>query len=327
MTHNNKLESTTDSILDHRLHWRWVAPALALLLAFPLIASATGTDFYVSLTSRILIFALAATSLNLILGFGGMVSFGHAAFVGLGAYAVAIFMQAGVVSAWLAWPLAMLVSAGFALVIGAISLRTQGVYFIMITLAFAQMLFYLVTSLKAYGGDDGLSLSGRSTLGFGLDLANERVFYYVTLSLVALTLLAVARLLNARFGHVLQAIRENEVRMTAIGFPVFRYKLVAFTLAGALAGLAGALLANLGGFVSPALMQWSQSGMLMIMVILGGVGYLYGGVIGAVFFLLLEELLTHFTIHWQLGLGAVLLAVVLLAPNGLASLIKFRRRT
>jgi branched-chain amino acid transport system permease protein len=255
-----------------------------------------------------------------------MVSFGHAAFVGLGAYAVAIFMQAGVVSAWLAWPLAMLVSAGFALIIGAISLRTQGVYFIMITLAFAQMLFYLVTSLKAYGGDDGLSLSGRSTLGFGLDLANERVFYYVTLSLVALTLLAVARLLNARFGHVLQAIRENEVRMTAIGFPVFRYKLVAFTLAGALAGLAGALLANLGGFVSPALMQWSQSGMLMIMVILGGVGYLYGGVIGAVFFLVLEELLTHFTIHWQLGLGAVLLAVVLLAPNGLASLIKFRRR-
>ena len=239
---------------------------------------------------------------------------------------MAVFMQAGIVSAWLAWPLAMLLSAGFALVIGSISLRTQGVYFIMITLAFAQMLFYLVTSLKVYGGDDGLSLTGRSTLGFGLDLANDRTLYYVTLSLVALTILTVARLLNARFGHVLQAIRENEVRMTAIGFPVFRYKLVAFTLAGALAGLAGALLANLGGFVSPALMQWSQSGMLMIMVILGGVGYLYGGVIGAVFFLLLEELLTHFTIHWQLGLGAVLLMVVLMAPNGLASLIQARRR-
>jgi len=320
------LENTTDSILDHRLHWRWAVPVLALLVLFPLIASATGTDFYVSLASRILIFALAATSLNLILGFGGMVSFGHAAFVGVGAYAVAIFMQAGVVSAWLAWPLAMLVSAVFALAIGAISLRTQGVYFIMITLAFAQMLFYLVTSLKVYGGDDGLSLAGRSTLGFGLDLANDRVFYYVTLSMVVLVLVAVARLLNARFGHVLQAIHENEVRMTAIGFPVFRYKLVAFTLAGALAGLAGALLANLGGFVSPALMQWSQSGMLMIMVILGGVGYLYGGIMGAVFFLLLEELLTHFTMHWQLGLGAVLLLVVLVAPNGLASLVKSRRR-
>jgi branched-chain amino acid transport system permease protein len=326
MTPHQVLPSTADSILDHRLHWRWALPVLLALLAFPLIASATGIDFYVSLASRILIFALAATSLNLILGFGGMVSFGHAAFVGLGAYAVAIFMQAGLVNAWLAWPLAMAVSAGFALLIGAISLRTQGVYFIMITLAFAQMLFYLVTSLKAYGGDDGISLAGRSTLGLGLDLANDRTFYYVTLSIVVVALAAVARLLNARFGHVLQAIRENEVRMSAIGFPVFRYKLVAFTLAGALAGLAGALLANLGGFVSPALMQWSQSGMLMIMVILGGVGYLYGGVLGAVFFLLLEELLTHFTIHWQLGLGAVLLLVVLVAPNGLASLIKSRRQ-
>jgi branched-chain amino acid transport system permease protein len=135
----------------------------------------------------------------------------------------------------------------------------------------------------------------------------------------------VARLLNARFGHTLQAIRENEGRMTAIGFPVYRYKLVAFTLAGALAGLAGALMANLGGFVSPSLMQWSQSGMLLIMVILGGVGYLYGGFVGAVFFLLLEELLSHYTIHWQLGLGAVLLLVVMVAPNGLASLVARRK--
>jgi branched-chain amino acid transport system permease protein len=327
MTPNHRPDHAPDSILDHRLHWRWVAPVLVLLALFPLVASATGLEFYVSLASRILIFALAATSLNLILGFGGMVSFGHAAFVGLGAYAVAISMQSGIVSAWLAWPLAMLVSGVFALVIGAISLRTQGVYFIMITLAFAQMLFYLVTSLKVYGGDDGLALAARSTLGFGLDLADDRSFYYVTLGIVVLALALVARLLNARFGHVLQAIQENEVRMEAIGFPVYRFKLLAFVVAGALAGLAGALLANLGGFVSPALMQWSQSGMLMIMVILGGVGYLFGGVVGAVFFLLLEELLTHFTIHWQLGLGAVLLLVVLVAPNGLASLIKPRSRS
>jgi branched-chain amino acid transport system permease protein len=327
MTPQQAVPRKPDSILDHALHWRLTASVLALLVLFPFIASATGTDFYLSLASRILIFALAASSLNLILGFGGMVSFGHAAFVGLGAYTVAICMQAGIVSAWIAWPLAMVVGAGFALVIGAISLRTQGVYFIMITLAFAQMLFYLVTSFKAYGGDDGIPLPGRSTVGLGLDLANDRVFYYVVLGILALTLVAVARLLNARFGHVLQAIRENEVRMAAIGFPVFRFKLVAFTLAGALAGLAGALLANLGGFVSPALMQWSQSGMLMIMVILGGVGYLYGGLLGAAFFLLLEELLTHFTIHWQLGLGAVLLLVVLVAPNGLASLARVGRRT
>jgi branched-chain amino acid transport system permease protein len=312
-------------VLDHPLHWRWALPALLLLLVFPFLASAAEAEFYVSLASRILIFALAATSLNLILGFGGMVSFGHAAFMGVGAYAVAIAIQHGLGSAWIAWPLAMGVSALFALLIGAVSLRTQGVYFIMITLAFAQMLYFLALSIKAYGGDDGLQMSARSAIGGGVDLTRDRDFYYVTLSLVALSVYAVARLLNARFGHVLQAIRENETRMSAIGFPVYRYKLVAFTLAGAMAGLSGVLLANLGGFVSPSIMQWSQSGMLMVMVILGGVGYLYGGILGAIFFLLLEELLSHYTIHWQLGLGVVLLVVVLVAPNGLASLLRSRK--
>jgi branched-chain amino acid transport system permease protein len=318
-------DPNSSSIFDHPMHWRWAVPVLLALVAFPPLATATGADFYITLASRILIFALAATSLNLILGFGGLVSFGHAAFIGLGAYTVAIAMQDGVTSAWIAWPLAMLVSALFALVIGAISLRTQGVYFIMITLAFAQMLYFLVVSLKAYGGDDGLAMAGRSLIAPGVDLAKDTHFYYVTLGLVVLSIVAMARLLNARFGHTLQAIRENEVRMTALGFPVYRFKLVAFTLAGAMAGLAGALMANLGGFVSPSLMQWSQSGMLMIMVILGGVGYLYGGVLGAAFFLLLEELLSHYTIHWQLGLGAVLLLVVLIAPNGLAGLLKRRK--
>ena len=310
------------SLLDHFLQLRWSLPVLVLLAALPLLASLAGDTFYVGLATRVLIFALAATSLNLILGFGGMVSFGHAAFVGVGAYTVAVLMQNGVASAWVAWPAAMLASALAALLIGWVSLRTQGVYFIMITLAFAQMLYYLVVSLKTYGGDDGLSLAGRSNIGAGVDLGNDTHFYYATLTLLVGTIVLITRLLNARFGHALQAIRENEVRMTAIGFPVFRYKLVAFTLAGALAGLAGALLANQGSFVSPALMQWSQSGMLMIMVILGGVGHLYGGVLGASVFLLLEEFLSHYTIHWQLGLGAVLLGVVLLAPNGLTSMLR-----
>lgn len=308
-------------MLDHGIHWRWALPLLALLVAFPFLAAMFGADFYITLASRILIFALAATSLNLILGFGGMVSFGHAAFIGLGAYTVAIAMQSGLSNAWIGWPLAMLVSAAFALLIGAISLRTQGVYFIMITLAFAQMLYFLVVSLKNYGGDDGLQMAARSFVAPGMDLARERDFYYVTLALVAVSIWGVARLLNARFGHTLQAIRENETRMMAMGYATYRFKLVAFTVAGALAGLAGALMANLGGFVSPSLMQWSQSGMLMIMVILGGVGYLYGGLLGAAFFLILEEGLSHYTIYWQLGLGAVLLLVVLLAPNGLASLV------
>lgn len=318
------------SLLDQPLQLRWSLPVLAVLAALPVVASALGDTFYVGLATRILIFALAATSLNLILGFGGLVSFGHAAFVGVGAYTLAVLMQAGVVSAWVAWPAAMLVSAVLALLIGLVSLRTQGAYFIMITLAFAQMLYYLVVSLKAYGGDDGMSLAGRSSLalGFGLtlDLGQDVNLYYLTLALLVATLVLMARMLNARFGHALQAIRENEVRMAALGFAVFRYKLVAFTLAGALAGLAGALLANQGSFVSPALMQWSQSGMLMIMVILGGVGHLYGGVLGAIVFLLLEEVLGHYTIHWQLGLGAVLLGVVLLAPNGLTSVGRFTKR-
>lgn len=307
-------------VLDHPLRWRTGLGLLIALVLLPTLAHAWGQEFYVGVASRFLIFALAATSLNLILGFGGMVSFGHAAFVGVGAYAAGILMQHGLSSAWLALALAFVAAGAFALLIGAISLRTRGVYFIMITLAFAQMLYYLMVSVKTYGGDDGLSLSGRFDLGFDLDLSRDAPFYYLVLTLVVAVFLGVQRLLNSRFGHALQAIRDNETRMAAIGFPVYRFKLLAFVLAGALAGLAGALLAHQGGFVSPSMMQWSESGMLMVMVILGGVGHLYGGLVGAVVFLALEELLSSTTIHWQFGLGAVLLAVVLLAPNGLLSL-------
>ena len=311
--------------LDHDLKWPWSVLVLLALIALPFVANVFGEAFYIALATRILIFALAATSLNLILGFGGMVSFGHAAFLGVGAYTVVILSQMGVVDAWVAWPTAMVVAGLFALLIGAVSLRTQGVYFIMITLAFAQMMYYLVVSFKAYGGDDGMSLPARSRIGF-LDMSNDTHFYYVTLLACVAVLVLIARVLNARFGHVLQAIRENEVRMQSLGYAVFRYKLCAFVMSGALAGLAGALLANQSGFVSPAMMQWSQSGMLMMMVILGGVGHLYGGVWGAIVFLLLEETLSHFTIHWQLGLGALLLMVVLLLPNGLTSALTHLRK-
>lgn len=294
---------------------------LALLVAFPLAAKHWDQLFYVSFASRVLIYALAASSLNLILGYGGMVSFGHAAFLGTGAYTVAILMAEGLESAWLSWPLAVMLSALFALVIGAVSLRTRGVYFIMITLAFAQMTYYLSISMRAYGGEDGLNLVQRSRLGFGLDLAGDLTFYYVVLAIVALSLYLMQRLLHARFGQVVQAIRENETRMEAIGFPTFRYKLICFAIAGGLAGLAGALLANQNGFVSPNLLQWTQSGTLLVMVILGGVGYLWGGPLGALVFLLLEEVLSGFTIHWQLGLGVVLLAIVLFAREGIAGLL------
>ncbi|HTT40453.1 MAG TPA: branched-chain amino acid ABC transporter permease [Burkholderiales bacterium] len=294
---------------------------LAVLLAFPLAAQHWGQMFYVGFATRILIYALAVTSLNLILGFGGMVSFGHAAFFGAGAYTVGILMAEGVASAWLAWPVAVLVAALLSLVIGAISLRTRGVYFIMITLAFAQMMYYVAVSLRAYGGEDGLTLPGRSRLGAGLDLSNDVTFYYIALAVLAVALYLMRRLLNARFGQVIQAIRENETRMEAIGFPVYRYKLTCFVIAGAVAGLAGALIANQNSFVSPNLLQWTQSGTLMVMAILGGVGYLWGGVLGALAYLVLEEALSAYTVYWQLGVGVVLLAVVLYARQGLASVI------
>jgi branched-chain amino acid transport system permease protein len=302
------------------------ALSIALLCALPALPyalAAIGQEFYVGFATRVLIFALAATSLNLVLGFGGMVSLGHAAFFGTGAYVAAICQQAGIAEALFAFPLAMGAAAMLAVVVGTISLRTRGVYFIMITLAFAQMVYYLFVSARTWGGDDGLPLGGRMTLA-GVSLASDTALFLVALAALAATVLFVARLADARFGRILQAIRENEVRMDAIGYPVFRYRLVAFALGGALAGLAGALLANQTGLAGPGLLQWTQSGTLLVMVIIGGVGTLYGGVVGAVVLLSLEEGLAGVTEHWHVILGLLLLAVVLCAPRGITAL--FGRR-
>ena len=311
--------------------------ALAVFIAlgiFPLVMQAVDGMFYVSLAARILIYAIAATSLNLVLGYGGMVSFGHAAFFGAGAFVVGIMAVEGVRSAWIAWPTAMAVAALGALVIGAMSLRTRGVYFIMITLAFAQMMYYLVNSMKAYGGDDGLSMPGRSTLAADTPIPGDLAWYYLVLAVLALVLYGMHRLTRSRFGRVIDAIRENEARAEAIGYPVYRYKLLCFVIAGAVAGLAGALIANQSSYVSPSLLHWIQSGTLMIMVILGGVGTLWGGVIGAAVLLGLEHLIADYRIDWLaelapnyqdhagLAVGVVLLAIVLVAPQGLAGLFK-----
>jgi branched-chain amino acid transport system permease protein len=309
-----------------------IFPVIVLLIAYPLVMSALDNLFYVSFASRVLIYAIAATSLNLVLGYGGMISFGHAAFVGTGAYVASILLAEGVTSAWIGWPAAVAVSALAALAIGAVSLRTRGVYFIMITLAFAQMMFYLVTSMKAYGGDEGLSLPSRAELGFGLDLGNELTFYYVVLAVLLALLYALHRMMHARFGRAVSAIRENESRAEAIGIPVYRTKLACFVIAGAAGGLAGALLASHGKYVNPNVLHWIQSGTLMIMVIIGGVGRLWGGVIGAAVLLLLEHLIAEYPIEWLaklapnyqqhagLGVGIVLLAIVLFAPQGIAGL-------
>ena len=293
-----------------------VAALAALLL--PLVLHALGLDFYVSTAGKILVFAIAATSLNLVLGYGGMVSFGHAAFFGLGAYATGVLISEGVLNAGAHVLVTLALSAFAALLIGAISLRTRGVYFIMITLAFGQMLFYLANSIKGYGGDEGLNIRTRSLLGFGLDLKDAPTFYYVALAVLAATLFGLHGFVHSRFGRAIIAIRDDDLRAEALGFATYRYRLIVFVAAGAIAGIAGALSVNQQGYVSPNLLHWTQSGTLMVMVILGGVASLWGGVLGAAALIVLQEVLSAYTTHWEFWTGWVLLAVVLFARHGLA---------
>jgi branched-chain amino acid transport system permease protein len=293
---------------------------LIVLALVPLYSAWVGNNFAVSLVTRIMILAIAAVSLNLIMGYGGMVSFGHAAYLGIGGYVVGILAYEGIPSGFIQWPLAILISGFAALVIGALCLRTRGVYFIMITLAFAQMIFYVGGSLSRYGADDGLTIYRRSQFA-GLNLSNKVVFYYVCFALLVVSLVLVWRLVNSRFGMVIRGSRSNDRRMRAIGFPTFRYRLTCFVIAGMLCGLAGALLANHTEFISPAAMHWTRSGDLIIMVVLGGMGSLFGPVIGSVALLVLEEALSRVTEYWQIILGPLLLAVVLYARGGINGLL------
>ena len=310
--------------------WMLIA-VLALLAAVPPLAAPFNQPFYLDLLRRVMIFAIAAISLNFILGYGGMVSFGHAAYLGLGAYAVGILAHHGITSGWLQWALAIGGSAAVALAIGAISVRTSGIYFIMITLAFTQMLYYLGISIEEYGGDDGMRLAARSDFSGLVDLADPVTFYYLVFGLMVLCLWIVHRLVNSRFGLVIQAARSNEPRTRAIGFSPYPYRLVAFAIAGAMCGLAGALLVNHTVYLTPEFMNWTRSGELMFMVILGGIATSAGPVVGAAALLLLEDLLQGWSVlpkwatdHWQFYLGIILVLVVIFAKRGLAGL--FERR-
>jgi branched-chain amino acid transport system permease protein len=314
------------------------AVLVGVLVLLPLYVTLTGDRFMLTLFTRIVILAMAAVSLNLILGYGGMMSFGHAAYLGIGGYTVAILAFEGVQSGFVQWPAAIATSALFALVVGALSLRTRGVYFIMITLAFAQMAYYLASGMARYGGDDGLSLDSRSSFAGLLNLSNKTTFYYVCLTLLFASILLVWRLTNSRFGMVLQGVRSNEARMRAIGFPTFRYKLVGFVIAGAMCGLSGALIANHTDFVSPSMMFWTRSGDLIVMVVLGGMGTLFGPVFGALALLFLEQFLPGVISavvrpfnpagaakageYWQIVLGPLLLIVVLFARGGIDGLLR-----
>ena len=298
-----------------------VAGLLAILVLLPVYSTLTGNSFALSLFTRIVILAMAAVSLNLIMGFGGMVSFGHAVYLGIGGYVIGILAKEGVGSGFVQWPLALVVSGLFALGVGLLSLRTRGVYFIMITLAFAQMAFYVASGLDRYGGDDGLTIYKRSTFGGVVNLSDKTQFYYVCLALLLAVVYLVRRLVDSRFGLVIQGVRSNERRMRAIGFATFRYKLACFVISGVLCGLAGVLLANHTDFISPAIMQWTRSGDLIVMAVLGGMGSVMGPVIGAVTLLVLEEALSRVTEYWPIILGPLILLVVLFARGGIDGLL------
>ncbi len=302
-----------------------VALVIAALILVPVYTLATGKGFLLTLFTRIVILAIAALSLNLILGYGGMVSFGHAAYLGIGGYVIGILAAGGVTSGFVQWPVALMVSALFALVIGALCLRTRGVYFIMITLAFAQMIYYVASGLDQFGGDDGLTIYSRSRF-VGIDLSDKVQFYYLCLALLLATLYGLHRLVNSRFGRVIEGARSNERRMRAIGFATYRYRLACFVIAGTLCGLAGALIANHTDFVSPSMMHWTRSGDLIVMVVLGGMGSLFGPLVGAVALLVLEEVLSRVTEYWQIILGPLLLLVVLFARGGIDGLLTGARR-
>jgi branched-chain amino acid transport system permease protein len=299
-----------------------IALALFALLALLPVAVMLGLPaHWLTLVTRALIFAIAALSLDLILGIGGLVSFGHAVFIGIGAYATGIMITEGQAEALLILPVIVVASGLFAAVTGAVSLRTRGVAFIMITLAFGQMGFFLAQALSAYGGDDGLTLYQRSTVA-GFDLfANRTGFYYIVLGALAGCYWLVGTIVASRFGRVLRAARENPTRVTVTGYDVGRVRLIAYVISGVIAGLSGFFLANHTEFVSPAFMSWQRSGELIFMVVLGGVGSLHGAIIGALAFLFAEDVLASYTEHWKAIFGPLIVLFVLFTRGGIVGIL------
>lgn len=300
---------------------------LLVLAVFPLFAS----GYYSDLLTKIMIMAIFAMSLDLLVGFTGLVSFGHAAFFGVAAYAVVLLSpKYDPADLWLVLPGAVLASAAVAFVVGLFVLRTKGIYFIMVTLAFAQMIYFVFHDSPLGGGSDGVFINFKPELRVGekvlIELGDATQFYYFVLLFLVAAYVFLRMLLRSPLGHALAGIKSNEHRMLSLGFPVFLYKLGGFVVAGALAGLAGFLGACQFGFVTPELLSWHQSGNVLLMVILGGMGSLSGAAIGAFTFVVLQEVLSSLTEHWQLLMGGIIVFVVLLLPGGLASLTQRVRR-
>jgi len=309
---------------------------LLVLLLLPPVSEAIDESYLISIMTRVLIFAMAAISLDIIVGYGAMVSFGHAAFVGLGAYTAAILsFHFNENSAIFSFPflftgtdqllpillIAMVIGGLVATLTGMISLRTHGIHFIMITLAFAQMLYFIFVSLDYYGGDDGLLMSARNYFPL-IDTTNDTSYYYLCLIFLILFLVIARRLVDSHFGRVLLGCKYNEQRMQTLGFNTYWYRLTAYLIAAMGAAIAGVLLANQTEFVDPGLFSWHLSGELLVMVILGGLGSIYGAVIGAMVYLLLEQIFSAYTEHWMFLLGPVLIIVVIYARHGIYGMVQ-----
>lgn len=311
--------------LPNSLSNRVLLALIALLALAPVLVSLTGQPFYLDISSRVMILAMAAVGLNLIVGYGGMVSFGHAAYLGIGAYSVGIPAYYGIYNGFIHLGLAIGTSVVFALITGAISLRTKGIYFIMITLAFAQMLYFTFISMEEYGGDDGLVINVRSRFPGFLDLEQNVVLYYLIFAALVLSIVFAHRLIGARFGRVIQGCMHNEKRMQSLGFETFRYRLTCFAISGVICGIAGFFLGNFTSFISPEMMNWGHSAELLLILIFGGLGSMLGPVVGTFIFVLLEEWLSAITVYWHFIFGALLIAVVVFAKGGVAGLLAEKR--
>lgn len=288
-----------------------------ILAALPLIAEAIDEPFYVDLMARVMIFSIAAMSLDFILGYGAMISFGHAVYLGLGAYAVGVMAFYEITNGWVQLIVCVLGTAFISMIMGLISLRTNGIYFIMITFALAQMFYFLGISLEVFGGDDGLPINTRSEFFEAFDLNEQWNMYYLILGTLTVTAIVLWKMINSRFGMVVRGSHSNDDRMKAIGFPTLKYRLAAFMIAGVVCGLAGFLLGNLTEFLTPEYMHWFRSGELMIMVMVGGMGTLFGPLFGAFAYIMLEDFLSNFTEYWQFYFGPLLILLVLFAKQGL----------
>ena len=302
---------------------------LVSLLVLPIIFNQIGMSFYLDLATRLCILAIAAVGLNLILGYGGMISFGHAAYLGIGAYAVGIpahhWLYGGLdflatTNGFMHITIAIVISGLFALLTGLICLKTKGVYFIMITMAFSQMAYYLFVSIEEYGGDDGLVINTRSEIPL-ISLDDPIQMFFVSFVSLILIMWLIHLITKSNFGLILKGIKDNEARMISLGYNVYLHKLIAFVFSGIICGFAGVLLGNFMTFISPEMIDWSRSGELMFMVILGGVATVMGPLFGAIVFVILEEILSSITIYWHLPFGLLLISVVLFFKGGLSSLL------